>query len=334
MADITIIMPSYNKEKYIAEALNSVFMQETTYNYNIIVADDCSTDKTTDIVKQYQAKYPGKITLLTSKTNQKLYKNVRRAYELTKTDYFCVLDPDDFWIDKYKIQKALDFLEKNKDYTIYVTDTIQQMPDGSRKQFIKRKHIVDSDFNDFLKGKAALGCTLGSTFRNVVFKNGLPDKMINLVSPTNEQSFRGDSFRTAIHLEKGKAHCAAEEDAVYRVTEEGLWMGNSKLGQNLLTANLYKDLWIYFDKKYPQLLLNSYNSFNSIKHSLIDDLSEIKEEDKILKSVKKLTDLNNLYKENINLINELKSKNLPLKYKARLFLYKKLSKKLEKKGLI
>ena len=130
MADITIIMPSYNKEKYIAENLDSVFMQETSYDYHIIVADDCSTDRTVEIVREYQNKYPDKITLLTSETNQKLYRNVLRAYENTKTDYFCVLDPDDYWTDKYKIQKSLDFLEKNKDYTIYVTDTNMLFPDG------------------------------------------------------------------------------------------------------------------------------------------------------------------------------------------------------------
>ena len=112
MADITIIMPSYNKEKYIAEALDSVFMQETSYNYHIVVADDCSSDKTVEIVRQYQEKYPDKITLLTSDKNQKLYKNILRAYEITKTDYFCVLDPDDYWIDKHKIQKALRLIEQ------------------------------------------------------------------------------------------------------------------------------------------------------------------------------------------------------------------------------
>ena len=334
MADITIIMPSFNKEKYIKEALDSVFMQETSYNYHIIVADDCSVDKTVEIVKEYQKKYPEKITLLTSEKNQKLFKNVIRAYAITKTDYFCVLDPDDFWIDKHKIQKALDFLENNKDYTIYVTDTVQQLPNGERKQFIKRKHVIDSCFDDYLKGKAALGCTLGSIFRNIIFKNGLPDKMFNLSSSTIEQSFRGDSFRTAIHLQKGKAHCTPFEDAVYRVTDEGLWMGTSKLGQNLLTANLNKDLWLYFDKKYPEFLVNSHNIFNLINYTLIEELSKIKEDEKILKNIKQLIDLQKLFNENIDLINKLKTKKLPLKYQLRLLLYKKITKKLKKKGLI
>ena len=334
MADITIIMPSFNKEKYIGEALDSVFMQETTYDYHIIIADDCSTDKTVEIVKEYQSKYPNKITLLTSEKNQKLYKNVLRAYEQTKTDYFCVLDPDDFWIDKHKIQKAIDFLEKNKDYTIYVTDTLQQLPDGTRSPLIKRRRIKDSCFNDFLKGKAAIGCTLGSTFRNVVFKNGLPDKMLNLTSPTNEQAFRGDSFRSALHIHAGKAHCVPEFDAVYRITEEGLWMGSSRLAQNLLTANFYKDMYFYFDKKYPELLVISFNAFNVLKHTLSEDLAQINEENKILKTVKQITDLQKIYDENIELIKNTRNKNFPLRFKISMLLYETVSKKLIKKGII
>ena len=76
MADLTIIIPSYNKADYISQAFDSIFAQKTTYDYKIIVADDCSYDGTVDIVKQYQEKYPDKIILLTSDKNQKLYKNI------------------------------------------------------------------------------------------------------------------------------------------------------------------------------------------------------------------------------------------------------------------
>lgn len=314
MADITIIMPSYNKEKYIAEALNSIFMQETSYDYHIIVADDCSTDKTVEIVKEFQKKYTNKITLLTSETNQKLYRNVLRAYEITKTDYFCVLDPDDYWTDKYKIQKALDFLEHNKDYTIYVTDTSMLMMDGTQKEFIKHNKIIDLSFEDFLNNKAVLGCTLGSIFRNVVFKNGIPNKMKNLENETMERSFRGDTFRSVLHLFYGKAHCVPETDAVYRVTTEGLWQGISELEQDLFNANIFKDLWIYFDKKYDELLLHSYRFFYKVNT--------------------KLENLKVLYNENQQLLNCNLNKNLKPKYRIMLYFYNKLHKKLSKKGLI
>ena len=234
---------------------------------------------------------------------------------MTKSDYFCVLDPDDFWIDKHKIQKAVDFLEKNREYNIYVTDTVLQLADGTRKQYIKRKRIIDSSFDDFLNKKAALGCTLGSTFRNVVFKEGLPDKMINLLSSTCEQSYRGDAFRSIIHLQKGKAHCVPEVDAVYRMTDEGLWQGSSKLAQGLLSANLNKDMWFYFDKKYPQFLLKSFRAYNSVRDELVKDLYETENNDKKLALIKKMTDLYKIYEENKDLLKELDKKHTPFRYK-------------------
>lgn len=334
MADITIIVPSYNKEKYIAEALDSVFMQETNYDYHIIVADDCSTDKTIEIVKQYQEKFSNKITLLTSDKNLKLYKNILRAYEITKTDYFCVLDPDDYWIDKYKIQKALDFLEKNKDFTIYVTDTNILTKNGEIKPFINRRKIKDSNFKDYLNNKAKFGCTLGSVFRNVVFKNGIPQKMITLPSETAEQSFRGDTFRTAIHLHEGKAHCVPEVDAIYRITDEGLWQGSSELQQNILNANVFKDLWLYFDKKYDELLINSYKTANKTNADLINQLLRITDLKKRNIIIEKLISLKLFYNKYNELIKVKINKSTKLEYKVMLYFYNKLYKKLSKKGLI
>ena len=334
MADITIIMPSYNKEKYIEDALNSVFMQDTTYDYHIIVADDCSKDKTVDIVKQYQEKFPNKITLLESKANQKLYKNILRAYEITKTDYFCVLDPDDYWTDKYKIQKALDFLEKNKDYTIYVTDTLMLLPDGSKKDFSKRYKIIDSSFDDFLNNRAVLGCTLGSTFRNVVFKNGVPEKMKNFECGTMECSYRGDSFRSVSHLYYGKSHCVPETDAVYRVTNSGEWTGLSDVEKCVFSANFYKDMWLYFDKKYPELLISSYKTTNKINADLLNKLSEIKTPERLSNTVKQLIDLRKLFEENQEMINKGANKNLKLRHRIMLYLYQKFYKKLSKKGIV
>ena len=334
MPDITIIMPSFNKEKYIKEAIDSVLMQKTKYSWQIIVADDCSTDKTVDIVKEYQQKYSDKIILLTSETNQKLYKNVLRAYEITKTDYFCVLDPDDYWTDEHKIEKALDFLEKNKDYTIYVTNTVINKPDGTKELLLNEKAAKNFTFEDVFTGNAVFGCTLGSTFRNVVFKAGLPDKMINLETDTAQQSYRGDTFRTFIHLHKGKAHYEPDNDAIYRVTEEGIYQGTSNLERNILNMSLMKDIWLYFDKKYPQFLLSSYNYFNSIKSVLFNELEYLNDEKK-LKIINKLISINKFYEENKDILISDKSKNkVSLKNKIRLAIYKSCRKKLEKQGLI
>ncbi|MBR1753507.1 glycosyltransferase [bacterium] len=333
MSDITIIMPSYNKEKYIAQALDSIFMQDTTYNYHVIVADDCSTDRTVEIVKQYQEKHPSKITLLESECNQKLYRNVRRAYEMTKTDYFCVLDPDDYWTDKGKIQKSLDFLESHKDYTIYITATDKITKDGKIEPFINTHKVVDSTFDDFLNNKAKLGHTLGCVFRNVIFKNGLPEKMVNLDCETCEQSFRGDTFRALVHLEKGKAHFVPEVDALYRITDEGIWQGSDDISRDIFNATIFKDLWLYFDKKYPELLFISYKNYNLVKNDFITTFKNIKNEQKIQQQAIQLSILKELYDENENSIEKCIMK-LPYKQKIRYLIYKRMFKKLHRKGIV
>ena len=266
MDDITIIMPSYNKEKYISKVLDSVFMQETTYAYKIIIVDDCSTDKTVDIVKDYQKKNPNKIILLTSEKNQKLYRNILRAYELTKTDYFSVLDPDDFWTDKKKIQKALDFLESNKEYTLYCGNT-----EINGSPYCQVSHSYNFDFYDYLEGRASFGHTSSTIFRNVIFKYGVPYKMKNLTTPTQERTFRGDSFRNLIHLYEGNGHFEPYIDSVYRITSEGIWTSLSRPEQLLLNANLFKDMYLYFNKDYPELLYKSYQMLDDIRAWILKD---------------------------------------------------------------
>ncbi|MBR5964558.1 MAG: glycosyltransferase family 2 protein [Treponema sp.] len=260
---LTVIMPTFNKEKYISQALDSVLMQETNYIYQVIVADDCSSDKTISIVKSYQQKHPNKIQLLESPKNQKLYKNILRAYEITKTDYFTVLDPDDYWTDAKKIQKALDFLEANKEFTLYLGNT-----EMNGEPYVQASHSYDFDFYDCLADRASFGHTSSTIFRNVIFYHGIPYKMKNLSSATQERTFRGDSFRNFIHLFEGNGHFEPFVDSVYRVTEEGIWTSLSRAEQQMLNINLYKDMYLYFGKDYPELLNKSYRMLSELKTQL------------------------------------------------------------------
>ncbi|MDY5949961.1 MAG: glycosyltransferase family A protein [Helicobacter sp.] len=65
-AMLTIILPTFNKKDYIAQTLESIFMQKTIYSYQVIIADDASSDGTLDIVREYNLKYPNAIQILES----------------------------------------------------------------------------------------------------------------------------------------------------------------------------------------------------------------------------------------------------------------------------
>lgn len=335
---LTIIIPVYNKEKYIAETLRSIFMQKTKFSYKILVTDDCSTDNSLKIVHDFQQKYPGIIEILPSQENQKLYKNVLKAYAVTKTDYFCVLDPDDYWVDEYLIENALTFLEANKEYTIYFTNTLMLDFENNMKKYSGFTDC-DIDFNDYLNNLGTLGHTSNSIFRNVVFKHGLPEKMTNLFHPSCEISFRGDAFRNALHIKHGKAHCVPDYTSVYRFTMEGLWKGLSTSQQDVMNAVFWINLWFYYDKQNPEFLVNSQSTTMRISK---EDIIKLANKDIYIYI---LPYLFNTLKDNEVLISQEFSKRIEketnkklntLKYKYKIYykVYQYLYKKLHRKNIV
>ena len=111
--DMLILMPLYNHEDHVEEAIKSILSQKTQYSYHVLVLDDCSTDNSVAIVEKLISENPGKITLLKSEKNQKLYLNILRGYEYCKSKYYCILDPDDYWCDDLRLEKVISFFEKH-----------------------------------------------------------------------------------------------------------------------------------------------------------------------------------------------------------------------------
>lgn len=255
MAEITIIMPLWNKERYIAEALDSVFRQRTSRSYRIVVADDHSTDRSLEIVADYDRRHPGVITVLRSDANLKLFRNIRRAYEITDTPYFCVLDPDDYWLDDLHLEKAVGFLEAHPGFTIYSAGIERLERDGSRVRCTEFPETeADSDFDDYLTRQAVIAYTQTCVYRNVVFARGLPEKVRNPPTASMEQTMRGDSFRNFLHIREGKAHFSPSVEACYRITDDGVYQGQSLERQLFMNARFYSDMWAYDDRRHDGLL--------------------------------------------------------------------------------
>lgn len=249
MADLTIIMPTYNKAKYVAEALDSVFRQRTSYAFEVVVADDCSTDGTLDVVERYVMSRPGVIRVLRSDRNLKLFRNVARAYADLRTPYFCVLDPDDFWSSDRIVQEALDFLSSHPDFTIYSSNCRVLDPDGRERPYLPVETEVDTTFDSWMNGRGALGQTAGLFYRNVVFANGLPKRLRGTLRPDQEMTFRGDGFRNFAHLHEGMAHFDPRQSATYRITPEGLWQGMSEFRREVMNIRLFLNIDEYFGFK-------------------------------------------------------------------------------------
>lgn len=111
---VSVALITYNHEKFIRAAIESILIQKTNFYYELIIADDASTDGTSQIIFEYQKKYPQIIKILPITVNLGMYRNVLRLWKACRGKYIAFLEGDDFWSYDLKLQRQVDYLEMHK----------------------------------------------------------------------------------------------------------------------------------------------------------------------------------------------------------------------------
>lgn len=133
---VSISCLTYNHKNFIRQSIESVLMQKTNFRFELIIHDDCSTDGTTEIIREYAAKHPDIIKPYYEETNQytkhpdafQRFSKLIRANSPCK--YFASIEGDDYWKDPLKLQKQVDFLEANPEYGFVGTGFVYLVEDG------------------------------------------------------------------------------------------------------------------------------------------------------------------------------------------------------------
>lgn len=115
---VSVAMTVYNQEKFIAEAIEGVLNQNTTFPVELNIADDASTDGTRAICKGYATRFPDRIRYRRRETNLGMMANFRQTLYECDGKYIALCEGDDYWIDEDKLQTQYDFLESNEDYSL------------------------------------------------------------------------------------------------------------------------------------------------------------------------------------------------------------------------
>ena len=138
---VSVKMITYNHEPYIAQAIEGVLMQETDFPIELVIGEDCSTDRTRAIVFDYQKKYPEIIRVITSDKNVGANKNNKRTIKACHGKYIAFCEGDDYWHNPYKLQKQVDYLESHPecglvhgDVDRYDVETGNRMPNFHRER--------------------------------------------------------------------------------------------------------------------------------------------------------------------------------------------------------
>ena len=127
---LTVFLLTYNHESYIRDTFESILIQKTKYPFVVKILEDCSTDKTLQICKEYKEKYPQLFTLINQPKNTK-GEHCRLALENEiHTPYWCFIEGDDYYIGSSFFEDGLNFLEVNREYNLYCGDTIYDRGGG------------------------------------------------------------------------------------------------------------------------------------------------------------------------------------------------------------
>lgn len=216
----TIIL-SYNHEKYIERAIESVCMQVVNFEHIIYIFDDASTDKTWEIIVACSRKYPGRIRACKRESNLGQGPNLRGAIGATQGDVISILEGDDYWVDQLKLEREVRFLIENPDSSmVFSALNVLDESTGALRLLDRQVNLSKTKLNagDFL---AHSSLNLFGTFSCCSFRS-------NIMKQLEYKYFedRLSEIALAFFFDKfGSIGFIEIVGAVYRQHNAGLWTG-------------------------------------------------------------------------------------------------------------
>jgi glycosyltransferase involved in cell wall biosynthesis len=213
---VSVCIPTYNHEHYISECIESILMQRTKFKFEIIIGEDCSTDNTRAIVQRYEEKYPGIVNAIYHQQN---VGSQRNAYEFCRPlltgKYVAICEGDDYWIDPYKLQKQVTFLEQHPEYVLcfHPYATVDE-----NSKVIKCEDVADDNIEYDLKSLLQKHISTMS----VVFRNCIRDAEVDM-----SKAEYGDIFLFSLLSAHGKVIELNFLGGCYRKHSGGSYSGRS-----------------------------------------------------------------------------------------------------------
>lgn len=205
---VSVCMITYNHEKFIKDAIEGVLMQKTVFPIQLIIGEDYSTDNTRAICEEYQKRHPQLIKLLPTEINLGMMPNFIRTLDACKDKYIALCEGDDYWTDATKLQRQVDFLERNRNYAGTAENAVV-LNDYGEKHLFGKKPSRDVTIKELIKGRQF--ATASILFRN------------NLTIPSYFNEFiAGDTPLMILILQKGPIYYNNTVSSVYRRGAHGV----------------------------------------------------------------------------------------------------------------
>jgi glycosyltransferase involved in cell wall biosynthesis len=219
---VSVCVVTYNHERFLAQALDSVLMQKTKFPFEIVIGEDHSTDRTVEIARRYAQTHPQLIALYERERNVGGNRNFILALERCRGRYVALLDGDDFWCSADKLQRQFDFLEAHPQCAACFHAATVMHEDTPERDWICRPSVIKEQY------------TLRDLLRQYQFQTAAAMLRASAIPviPSWYYSIKiGDRTLFALLAQCGTLKYFDEVMSVYRVHAAGVWSGQDRIGQ-------------------------------------------------------------------------------------------------------
>jgi len=228
---VSVLVLAYNHERFVAQTLDSVLMQQVGFDWEVVVGEDCSMDGTAAIVRRYADRHPDRIRVLPRERNLGMHRNFADAWAACRGQYVAILEADDYWTSPTKLSRQAEFLDARPDYTECFTDVEVFHEDGSHPRRRLRPPAERDTWRllDVLEWNFVPQCS-------VMFRRGVvaewPAWFYGIPLP--------DWSLHLLHAERGPIGYIPEVTAAYRLHPGGIHSGQSEIAKTEAVAAVYR----------------------------------------------------------------------------------------------
>lgn len=218
----------------------------------VIVGDDASTDSTRQLAEQFQARYPGLISLLPPEKNLGITKNLKRCLDACTGEYIAICEGDDYWTDVYKLQKQKDFLEEHGEFSMCFSPFII-LYEETGTFALHRESMYDPLYlpRDFLTTEDLIEQNYIGNFSCCMYRT----RVIRQLPQEIFEMYTVDWLFNMVCGQFGRIGFLRDWMSVYRKHSGGAWAGSSTLENHKKWVQLIDIYNEYFEYRYDRLFM-------------------------------------------------------------------------------
>ncbi|MFV9507696.1 MAG: glycosyltransferase [Oscillochloridaceae bacterium umkhey_bin13] len=242
---VRVLMFVYNHERFIAQALEGVLMQETSFDWDVVVLEDCSTDGTRAILESFKQRYPDKLHLVLAPENKCDNAAFMAAFEEAPSEYVAWIDGDDYWTSPHKLQRQVDFLDAHPECSLcfHNVQVVYEYANMESHTSNPADQKVVSTLEDLLEYNLIPGCS-------PMFRKRLVPKL----PAWYQDAVWGDWPLYILFALKGGLGYVNEVMGVYRVHQGGYWSGLSPTRKIETIIAFFKNINACLNYRYNHMI--------------------------------------------------------------------------------